>query len=243
MTRRECRAGLRQPVFWIVLALLAIIAWTDAGDPVHQYNSEIASTGIWPFNTSAVSQGLRQGSILMLIAPWALAMTLGLVVIRDLELRIVEVFNSTRLTPREYVWGKFAGVTGFFLLVWGLYLVLAMGFDHIVQGSGGHYLIGPFALRNYLVPTLLIGLPQILFCAGVSLFIGTWTRRPVVVFLFPVVMLLYRFTPWWGLMPQSISEMVALFDPIGVFWVDDTFVAGRTTEQQMPFEAHVVVSE
>ena len=231
MTRRECRAGLRQPVFWLVLALLAIIAWTDSGDPVHLYNSEIASTGIWPFNTSAVSQALRQGGILMVIAPWALAMTLGLVVIRDLELRIVEVFNSTRLTPREYVWGKFAGVTGFFLLVWGLYLVLAMGFDHIVQGSGGHYLIGPFALRNYFVPTLLIGLPQILFYAGMSLFIGTWTRRPVVVFLFPVVMLLYRFTPWWGLMPQGISEAVALFDPIGVFWVDDTYVAGRTTEQ------------
>ncbi|MXX34874.1 MAG: hypothetical protein F4107_08205 [Gemmatimonadetes bacterium] len=231
VTRRECRAGLRQPVFWLVLALLAIIAWTDSGDAVHLYNSEIASTGIWPFNTSVVSQALRQGGILMMIAPWSLAMTLGLVVIRDLELRVVEVFNSTRLTPGEYVWGKFSGVTGFFLLVWGLYLVLAMGFDHIVQGSGGHYLIGPFALRNYLVPTVLVGLPQILFYAGVSLFIGTWTRRPVVVFLFPVVMLLYRFTPWWGLMPQSISETVALLDPIGVFWVDDTYVVGRTTEQ------------
>ena len=230
MTRREFRAGLRQPVFWLILALLGIIAWTETGDPVHPYTSEIALTGIWPYNTSAVSQGLRQGGILLLITPWALAMTLGLVVIRDLELRIVEVFNSTRLTPREYVWGKFSGVTGFFLLVWGLYLVLSMGFDHIVQGSGGHYLIGPFALRNYLIPTLLIGLPQIICYAGLSLFIGTWTRRPVLVFLFPLVLLLYRFTPWWGWMPQGITETVALLDPSGVFWVDDTFVLGQTTE-------------
>ena len=230
VTRREFRAGLRQPVFWILFALLAIFAWTESGDPVHPYTSEIARTGIWPFNTSAVSQALRQGSILMMIAPLSLAMTLGLVVIRDLELRIVEIFNSTRLTPREYVWGKFSAVTGFFLLVWGLYLVLAMGFDHIVQGSGGHDLIGPFALRNYLVPTLLIGMPQVLFYAGASLFIGTWTRRPVVVFLVPVVLILYRFTPWWGLMPQSIVETMALLDPAGVLWVDGTFVLGRTTE-------------
>ena len=230
MTRRAFRASLRQPVFWLLLALLGIIAWTEAGDPVHPYTSEIALTGIWPYNTSAVSQGLRQGGILLLIAPWSLAMTLGLVVIRDIELRIVEVFNSTRLTPREYVWGRFSGVTGFFLLVWGLYLVLSMGFDHIVQGSGGHDLIGPFALRNYLIPTLLIGLPQIICYAGLSLFIGTWTRRPVLVFLFPLVLLLYRFTPWWGWMPQGITETVALLDPGGVFWVDHTFVLGQTTE-------------
>ena len=230
VTRREFRAGLRQPVFWLLLALLGIIAWTESGDPVHLYNSEIARTGIWPYNTSAVSQALRQGSLLPMIAPWSLAMTLGLVVIRDLELRIVEVFNSTRLTPGEYVWGKFSGATGFFLLVWSLYLVLSMGFDHIVQGSGGHDLIGPFALRNYLMPTLLVGLPQILFYAGASLFIGTWTRRPVVVFLLPVVLLLYRFTPWWGLMPQSSMETMALLEPSGIFWVDDALVRGQTTQ-------------
>lgn len=101
MTRREFRAGVRQPVFWLLLALLGIVAWTESGDPVHVYTSEIARTGIWPYNTSMVSQGLRQGGILLMVTPWSLAMTLGLVVIRDIELRIVEVFNSTRLTPRE----------------------------------------------------------------------------------------------------------------------------------------------
>jgi len=231
VTRREFRAGVRQPVFWLLLALLGIIAWTESGDPVHAYTSEIARTGIWPYNTSMVSQGLRQGGILLMVTPWSLAMTLGLVVIRDIELRIVEVFNSTHLTPREYVWAKFSGVTGFFLFVWGLYLVLSMGLDHIVLGSGGHHLIGPFALRNYLIPTLLIGLPQILFYAGLSLFIGTWTRRPVLVFLFPVVLLLYWFTPWWGLVPQSIRETVALLEPSGVFWVNDAFIRGQATEQ------------
>ena len=223
-------SGLRRPLFWLLLLLLGMIAWSDSGKPVHAMNAEIALTGVWPYNTSAVSQGMRQGFLLMVTAPWFLAMTSGLVVIRDIELRIVEVFNSTRLSPREYVWGKFAGGVGFFLLVWGLYLVLAMGFDHIVQGSGGHYLIGPFSPGNYLVPTLLIGLPQVLLYAGVSFFIGAWTRRPVLVFLFPLIMLLYWFVPWPGWVPLWVTETVPLLEPTGTRWLRETFVEGQGTE-------------
>ena len=230
VTRREFRVGPRHPVFWLLLALLGMMAWSDSSKPVHHYTTEILLTGIFPFNTSAVSQGLRQGTVLVLTAPWFLAMTLGLVVIRDIELRIVEVFNSTRLTPREYVWGKFSGGVGFFLAVWALYLVMAMGFDHVLQGSGGHYLIGPFVLGNYLVPTVLIGLPQVLLYAGVSLFLGAWTRRPVLVFLFPLVMLLYRFTPWWDSMPQALTDLVLRYGPEGGGWIHETFVGSRATE-------------
>ncbi len=223
-------SGPRRLLFWLLLLLLGMMAWNESGKPVHSTNAEIALTGVWPYNTSAVSQGMRQGFLLMVTAPWFLAMTSGLVVIRDIELRIVELFNSTRLSPREYVWGKFSGGVGFFLLVWGLYLVLAMGFDHILQGSGGHYLIGPFSLGNYLVPTLLIGLPQVLLYAGVSFFIGAWTRRPVLVFLFPLVMLLYWLVPWPGWVPQWITETVPLFEPSGTRWIHETFVEGRATD-------------
>ena len=229
VTRQEFRAGLRQPAFWLLLALLGLMAWSQSGRPVHLMTSEIALTGIWPDNTSAVSQGLRQGRLLLMIAPWFLALTLGLVVIRDIELRIVEVFNSTRLTPQEYVWAKFSGGVAFFLAVWMLYLGLAMGFDHVLQGSGAHYLVGPFALGNYLVPTLLVGLPQILFCAGVAFFIGAWTRRPILVFLFPLALFLYL---WSGLrfLPEGITEMLVLVEPTGTAWIEETFVRGRSTE-------------
>ena len=230
VARSEFRAGLRQPVFWILLLLLGVIAWSDSWKPVHSMTPEIAQTGIWPTNTSAVSQGLRQGLRLLLVAPWFLAMTLGLTVIRDIELRIVEVFNSTRLTPREYVWGKFSGGVAFFLLVWVLYLGLAMGFDHILQGSGGHYLIGPFALGNYLVPTLLVGLPQILFYAGVAFFIGAWTRRPVLVFLFPLVLFLYLGSGLPRMLPEVVRETLLLLEPTGGYWIDETFIEGRPTE-------------
>ena len=230
VARREFKAGLRQPAFWILLLLLGVIAWNDSWKPVHLMTDEIAQTGIWPTNTSAVSQGLRQGLRLVLVAPWFLAITVGLTVIRDIELRIVEVFNSTRLSPREYVWGKFSGGVAFFLLVWVLYLGLAMGFDHILQGSGGHYLIGPFALGNYLVPTLLVVLPQILLYGGVAFFIGAWTRRPILVFLFPLVLFLYLWSGLPQLLPGVIREALLLLEPSGGLWIDETFVRGRPIE-------------
>ncbi len=226
VVRRELRTGLRQPAFWLLCVLMGLIAWRNSQGAGVIWTLESLITGKPPYITSVFNQADRQGFVLLATAPWFLAMTLGLVVIRDIELRIVEVFNSTRLTPREYVWAKFSGGVGFFLIVWGLYLGLSMGFNHIIEGSAGSDLIGPFALGNYLFPTLLIGLPQILLYAGVSFFIGVWTRRPVLVFLFPLVMLLYWLMGWPGWLPQGISDMLALLEPTGRIWIHETFIRG-----------------
>ena len=131
-----------------------------------------------PHITSVYNQSMIQTIVMLVLAAWFLAISCGMVVIRDLELQVVEVFHSTRLTAREYVWGKFAGTVALFMAIWLLFPGLSMFLIHVVEASGGSETIGDFALGNYLFPTLLFGLPQILFFAGIPFFLGTWTRRP-----------------------------------------------------------------
>lgn len=178
--------------------------------------------------TSVFAQSMIQCIVVMGIGAWFLAIAAGLVVIRDLELQVTEVFHSTRLTPREYVWGKFAGAVGIFLAIWILYLCMGTVFNHIVATGEDARHIGPFALGNYLYPTLLFGLPQILLFAGVPFFLGTWTRRPIIVFFFPIAVLLVTlgfltlWSPDW-LSPEA-NRALMLVDPSGYRWLNETFL-------------------
>ena len=179
-----------------------------------------------PHLTSVFGQSRVQTVMLISLGALFLAIISGQAVIRDIELRVVEVLHSTRLTIREYMWGKFAGGVLVFFLIWTLFLCTSIGFNHILQSGKDH--IGPFLLANYLFPTLLFGVPQILLFAGVPFLIGTWTRRPLLVFLFPLLALLVTFTVFTTWSPSWISpglnRTLMLLDPSGFRWINQTFL-------------------
>ena len=227
VARREVLSGLRRPAYWVLFVLLALLAWGFSEGGVTISSGDATIGGERAHITSMFGQGLIQTVLIMGFGAWFLAIAAGLVVIRDLELGVVELFHSTRLTPREYVWGKFAGALGIFIVVWLLYLCVAAGVNHIVEGGDAEH-IGSFALVNYLYPTLLFGLPQILLFAGVPFFLGTWTRQPIVVFAFPVTILLFTlfflttWSPDW-LSPET-NRLLMLLDPSGFRWLNETFL-------------------
>ena len=136
VTRREFLAGLRRPSNWVLLAIVGFMAWglSDGSVTVSTGGSGVGSEQ--PHITSVFNQSMIQCVIIMVIAAWFLAISCGMVVIRDLELQVVEVFHSTRLTPREYVWGKFWGAVGIFAGIWMLYLGFSMFMAHVVTGRG-----------------------------------------------------------------------------------------------------------
>ena len=162
VTRREFLAGLRRPSNWVLVLIVGLMAWflSEGSDTISTGGSGVGAEQ--PHITSVFNQSMIQCVIIMVIAAWFLAISCGMVVIRDLELQVVEVFHSTRLTSREYVWGKFWGAVGIFAAIWMFYLGLSMFAAHVVRGTGGSDLVGGFALGNYLYPTLLFGVPQIL---------------------------------------------------------------------------------
>ncbi|MDE2981431.1 MAG: M1 family aminopeptidase [Gemmatimonadota bacterium] len=228
VTRREFRAGLRRPSNWILVVILALMALGLSDGSVTISTGSSVVGGERPHITSVYNQGMIQSIVMLALAAWFLAISCGMVVIRDLELQVTEVFHSTRLTPREYVWGKFAGAAGLFSASWLLFVGLLMFFSHVVTGTGGSDVIGPLSLANYLFPTLLFGTPQILFFAGVAFFLGTWTRRPVIVFAFPLASVLVTLTffvtwsPDW--LSPDVNRLLMLIDPSGFRWLDETFL-------------------
>ncbi len=228
VTRRELLTGLRRPAYWVLFAILLLMAWLWSEGAVVISSGDSTVGGERSHVTSVFAQSMIQCIVVMGIGAWFLAIAAGLVVIRDLELQVTEVFHSTRLTPREYVWGKFAGAVGIFLAIWILYLCMGTVFNHIVATGEDARHIGPFALGNYLYPTLLFGLPQILLFAGVPFFLGTWTRRPIIVFFFPIAVLLVTlgfltlWSPDW-LSPEA-NRALMLVDPSGYRWLNETFL-------------------
>ncbi len=228
VTRRELLTGLRRPAYWVLLGILLLMAWGWSEGVVTISSGESTVGGERSHVTSVFAQSMIQCIVVMGIGAWFLAIAAGLVVIRDLELQVTEVFHSTRLTPGEYVWGKFAGAVGVFLAIWVLYLCMGAVFNHIVAAGEDARHIGPFALSSYLYPTVLFGLPQILLFAGVPFFLGTWTRRPIIVFFFPVLVLLVTlgfltlWSPDW--LSPEMNRALMIVDPSGYRWLNETFL-------------------
>ena len=100
-----------------------------------------------PHLTSVFGQSRVQAVLIISLGGLFLAIFSGLTVIRDIELRVGEVFLATRLTVREYLWGKFWGGVAVFVFIWTLYLCVSMGFNHVLQSGKDH--IGFFSLANF----------------------------------------------------------------------------------------------
>ena len=81
---------------------------------------------------------------------------------------------------------------------------------------------------NYLKPALVFSVPTIVFLAGVSFAVGEWTRRPVLVFLLPVAIVLFdgfflwEWSPSW--LDPRIDYALMLIDPAGFRWLNETWL-------------------
>ena len=226
--RRELSSALRRPSYWFLFGILVLVAWGFSAGNVRISSGDATVGGDRAHITSVFAQSMFQSVLITAMGAWFLAIGAGLALIRDAEHRVGEVLHSTRLTAREYVWGSFAGAITAFLVIWGLYLGASAGFNHVLATGEDARHIGPFVSGNYLYPALLLGFPQIVFFAGVPFFLGAWTRRPIVVFAFPVAMLLVvlgflvSWSPSW--LDPAINRALMLVDPSGFRWLNETFL-------------------
>ena len=112
--------------------------------------------------------------------------------IRDEDLKIHPLLLATGLTPREYVWGKFLGNTA---SIWSSCCctgraLAAAGLPLAPHSPTAMRFAGRSEWLNYLRPLRLFSLPMVMFLGGVSFAIGVVTRRPVLIFVLPTVLLM-----------------------------------------------------
>src|SRR5262249_23291855 len=151
------------------------------------------------------------------------AVSAGMTVIQDDQWRLGELIHATPLRPSEYIWGKFMAVLAGCALVLVLHLASMLFFNHVLPNSEAQEMRRPFFALHYLRPGLLFSVPTIVFMAGLSFWVGERSRRPVLVFVLPVMVLLVDAFFFWEWSPNwldpRLNDVMIWLDPSGFRWL------------------------
>ncbi len=224
----EFSHDVARPLFWVLLVVLGLTSWGLAAGHVtiNSGDSSVGGTKAWITSMYAVSQMLSM--LVLIFYAFFVAVGAGMPVIRDEELRVGELLHATPLTPAEYVWGRFWGVFSAFLLILVLHVGFMMVFAHLLPHSGKEEILGPFHPLNYIVPMLVFATPTLFFLAAVSFSIGVFTRKPILVFMFPLAVLLvvgffmWNWSPTW--LDPRWNKLLMVLDPAGFRWINETWL-------------------
>lgn len=223
--RQELRALLASPLLWALVLFAAFATLTV--DPVSMIpTGDSAMGGLRPFSNSPHAIARIFSLTGLLFYPFLVSILAGSSILRDDEARVGDLLHSTRLTPGEYVAGKFGGI----LLAVGVVLVLhtaiAVGWSKRARNLGLTAARGPFRLASYVVPALAFLAPGAIFCAGLALAVAERTRAAMAVYVAPVLLVLSGLA---GLAPRGSSRLDAVlgflfsaFDLWGTRWLDET---------------------
>ena len=224
----DLRHDLGRPLFWILVVVLAWASYAlSSGDMrISSGDSTVGGVKAWLTSEFAVTQMLT--FVVFLLYTFFVAVAAGMSVIQDDDHQVGPILHSTPLTAGEYYWGKFAAVLLGFLGVLALHLVFTMVSNHLVPSPTADEVRGPFALANYLRPALVIALPLVFFLTATSFAVGTWTRKPVLVFVLPVVlvlgcaMFLWDWSPSW--LGVGLGRLLMVLDVSGFRWLNETWL-------------------
>jgi ABC-type transport system involved in multi-copper enzyme maturation permease subunit len=242
---------LRQWLFWILIVVVGLTTYglSSGNVLISSGDSSVGGTKAWL--TSEFSVAVVLTLVVFLLYAFFIAVAAGMTVIRDDELGVGELLHATPLRPGEYVWGKFLAVLIGFLAVLAINLLFLMFFHHLFPNAQAAEIRGPFALRNYLVPATVFAFPAIVFLAGTAFAVGAWTRRPILVFVLPVVLILvcvfflWTWTPTW--LDPRVDAALMLVDPSGFRWLEQTWLkvdrgADFYNQSAIPFDVPFLLS-
>ncbi len=242
----ELRSNLKRPMVWILMGVMLLMTWglSTGNVTISTGDTSIGGAKAWINSEFSVARILTV--VVFMFYSFFVTVAAGMAVIRDEEQKVLEILDSTALRPAEYIWGKFLGVLGAFLVVLGLH-TLAMGLLFELWPSASFQEIhGPFSLSTYLRPAVFFGLPTLLFFAGVAFAIGERFRKPILVMIVPVAFVvaslffLFSWAPSW--LDPRINRFLQVIEPSGFRWLDQTWLTvDRGVEfyntSRIPFDA------
>jgi hypothetical protein len=228
IARQDLMHNLRRPMFWINILILGLFMAELSGGhaSIGSGDARVGGTKAWINSEFANAQLL----VLLFAAMYVFFISVGagMSLIRDDELKVGEVLHSTRLTPGEYVWGKYLAVLVSFAGVMVAQFLLQMFFNHVVPHGANAEYIGPFSLGAYLRPALIFGVPQLVLFTGACFAIGALTRQPVLVFAFPIAVLVLGISFLWDWSPAWLSpglnRLLEFADLTGYRWLRETYL-------------------
>jgi len=226
--RLDFSLNARRPLFWILIFGLLLLTYGLTGGKVriNSGDSTVGGTKAWLTSEFAVAQVLTM--MVFTFYSFFIAVAAGMPIIRDDELKVGELLHATSLRPKEYIWGKFLAVLASFVAVLVFHLIAMMFFNHIFPNAKANEIRGPWNLVNYVRPAAIFALPLIIFLAGTSFAVGERTRKPILVFVLPVALVLvcgfflWSWAPPW--LDPRIDRVLMLVDPSGFRWLTQTWL-------------------
>ncbi len=228
VARLDFAYQLRRPLVLILILMVLLAAWSLSTGHMRISSGDASVGGKRAYITSEYASALTFCFLTILFYAFFVSVAAGTSIARDDELQVHEVLHTTGLRPREYVWGKFAGVLAAFLVVLGIQVGATMFCQYALPVEDADKIRGPFALSHYLRPALVFSLPTLVFLAGTSFWLGERTRRAMLVFLFPVALVMFCAFFFWEWDPEwldtRINRVLLFLDPSGYRWLNETHV-------------------
>ncbi|MCD4652509.1 ABC transporter permease, partial [bacterium] len=226
--RQEINRTVKSPAFIIFLLVLFFVSWglTTGGVSIQSGSSDVGGTKL--FITSEFSIACIISILSFILYSFFVTIPAGMTLIRDRECKVEEIIHTTALTPQEYIAGKYLAVVAIFFSALLFQAGMFMFFHHVVPNINIIDSVGPFSVLNYLNPFLIFSLPTIMFFTGIAFFLGEWTRRPAVVYLFPAIILildiffLIDWSPAW--LSETSSNILMILEPSGFRWLQETWL-------------------
>jgi len=224
----ELAHTLKRPLFWFLVGILVLTTglFSTGSLTISSGDASVGGTKAWI--TSEFNFAFLLVTLVTILYSFFASIASGMAVISDDEARVGEILHSTSLRPGEYVWGKFLAILAGFVTVFGIHLLLAIFFNHLVPNAKAAEIQGPFHLVNYVRPVVVFALPALVFYLGVSFYLGERWRKPTAVFLFPTAVLLFcgfflwNWAPTW--LPTWINRALMMVDPAGFRWLNETWL-------------------
>jgi ABC-2 type transport system permease protein len=228
IARLEWRFNVTRPLFVFLTLVITLFAWGMSSGDMRVTSGDVTTGGKKAFITSMFSVAQFVTIIDAILFTLFLAIVAGMPVLRDRELRMNELLRSTPLRPAEYVFGKYLGVIAVYATAILLQIGLSILFNHGFTGPEDAEFIGPLVLSNYFVPQLAFVLPMSCFFAAVSFAVGTLSKRPALVFLSPIVLLLALVLFVWekesALIAPWLNTALLHIDPSGFRWLTEIWL-------------------
>ena len=219
---------VRRPLFIVWALILGFTAWGMSNGAMRIQSGDSTLGGTKSFVTSEFAVAMQLAVVTTLLYGFFVSVAAGMTVIQDDQWRLGELIHATPLRPGEYIWAKFTAVLAGCALIVVLHLASMLFFNHVLPNSEAHEMRGPFHALNYLVPTLLFSVPTIVFLAGLSFAVGEWSRRPILVFVLPVAIVLvdgfflWEWSPNW--LDPRLNDFMMWIDPAGFRWLNETWL-------------------
>ena len=206
----ELKKNLKSPAFYIFFLIFFVttMIFTLTTDPYTQFMG-VAHGKEWHNSPIIIAQILLRMGVIGLLFTMVLV---GRSVAKDFENNIHELIFSRPISKIQYLGGRFIGSLVANLLIFvGIILAFEIGILFLDEQYSGPYQFG-----SYLIPIILIIIPNLLLMGGLLFALATLTRKMTATYLAGIVFLAVYAIIGVMLHRMDNETLKVLLDPFGI---------------------------